>query len=183
MAFGHPNDRRSWTGVENPPERLPYSRGLQISSSWTILDSVAMKTIQDLRFRYPYDEFAEHIRAMKTVRHWEDTLRFGHLGKAQTTWANSARVIEYFSDCYQDAREALYKAGVFLSVYEYIGRHEELLARKDLVEKVEERQLAVASALLRAVHYVFTSVPQPATLEPARILALAKVFRELDPEG
>jgi hypothetical protein len=169
--------------VQNLPEGPPYSRGLQVSRGWKMLNTVAMKTTQAVRFRYSYDEFAEHILAMKTVRQWEETVRFGHVGIAQTTWANGARIVEYFSDSYEDSREALYKAGVFLSIYDYIGRHEELLSRKSFLEKIEERHFSVDSALLRAVHYIFTSMPQPASIEPRKILALAKVFRELEPQG
>ena len=140
-----------------------------------------MNTSQSERFRYPYEEFGEHITAMKTVREWHDTVRFGHLGDDQTTRSNSARVIEYFSDCYQDGREALYKAGTFLSIYDYIGRHEDVFTRRDLLEKVEQRQYAVDPALLRAVHHVFTTVSDPANVEPKRVMALARVYRQFEP--
>ncbi len=146
-----------------------------------MLKPVAMKTTQTVQFRYPYEEFGEHIKAMKTVREWEDTIRFGHLGNDQTTRANSARVIEYFSDCYEDGKEALYKAGSFLSIYDYIGQHESIFAKKSLLEKVHERQFSVDPALLRAVHYVFTTLLEPAKVDPKQVLALAKVFRQLEP--
>jgi len=139
-----------------------------------------MKTSQALQFAYSYEEFSEHIKAMKTVREWEYTLRFGHLGNAQTTRANSARALEYFSDCYTDTREAVYKAGVFLSIYDYIGRYETVFARKNLIDKVEERQFAVDNALLRAVHYVFTTVAQAASTDPRKIIALARALGSLD---
>ncbi len=140
-----------------------------------------MNTSQTVRFRYPYEEFGEHIKAMKTVREWEHTLRFGELGSEQTPRANSARVIEYFSDCYEDGKEALYKAGTFLSIYDYIGQHEEFFVKKNLLEKVEERQFSVEPALLRAVHYAFTTVLEPAKIEPKRIMSLARIFRQLEP--
>jgi hypothetical protein len=147
-----------------------------------MLMAVAMNnTSQSERFRYPYEEFGDHIKAMKTVREWEHTVRFGDLGSDQTTRSNSARVIEYFSDCYDDGREALYKAGTFLSIYDYIGRHEEAFAKKNLLEKVEERQYAVEPALLRAVHYVFTTVSEPAGVEPKQVMALARIYRQLVP--
>jgi len=142
---------------------------------------VAMNTSQTLRFRYPYEEFGEHIKAMKTVREWCDTVRFGHLGSDQTARAHSARVIEYFSDCYQDGKEALYKAGAFLSIYDYIGQHEGLFAKKNLLDRMEERQYSVDCALLRAVHYVFTTVLEPAKVDPRRVMALARVYRQLEP--
>lgn len=140
-----------------------------------------MNTSQSVQFRYPYEEFGEHIRAMKTVREWEDTVRFGHLGADQSPRSNSARVIEYFSDCYEDGKEALYKAGTFLSIYDYIGQHENTFAKKNLLEKVEERQFSVDPALLRAVHYVFTNLLEPAKVEPKRIMALARIFSQLEP--
>jgi hypothetical protein len=52
----------------------------------------------------------DHVRAMKTVREWEYTLRFGHLGNSQSSRANNSRVVEYFSDSYVDQREAVQKA-------------------------------------------------------------------------
>src|SRR5579872_2473885 len=54
-----------------------------------------LNTSIDLRFSYPFEEFMDHVRAMKTVRDWEYTLRFGHVGAAQNSRANSARVVEY----------------------------------------------------------------------------------------
>jgi hypothetical protein len=51
-----------------------------------------------VRFVYPYEEFADHIKAMRTVRQWEYTSRFGHLGSDQTSRSNNARVLDFFSD-------------------------------------------------------------------------------------
>ena len=145
-----------------------------------MLWAVAMKISETARFPYPYEEFGEHIRAMKTVREWEHTVRFGDLGNDQSTRSNSARVIEYFSDCYSDGREALYKAGTFLSIYDYIGRHEEMFIKKNLLDKVEQRLYAVDPALLRAVHHVFTTAPEPGGVEPKRIMSLARAFRQFE---
>src|SRR5579864_7192205 len=75
-----------------------------------------LSTSVDLRFRYPYEEFMDHVRAMKTVRDWEYTQRFGHVGTSQDSRANSARVVEYFSDSYSDSKEAVRKAELFLSI-------------------------------------------------------------------
>ncbi|MEY2429658.1 MAG: hypothetical protein QOJ40_2543, partial [Verrucomicrobiota bacterium] len=82
-----------------------------------------VKTAVELRFRYSYEEFADHLRAMKTVREWEYTSRFGHLGRVQTSMANSARIVEYFTDSYPDQKEAVRKAEIFLSINDYIARH------------------------------------------------------------
>ena len=117
---------------------------------------------------------------MKTVREWEDTSRFGHLGKAQTSHANSARVLEYFSDSYPDRKEALYKAEVFLSINDYIGRHAVVFTRKDLVEESGGNVLSVDPALLRAVHYAFSVSPQAASLPPQRLLTLAQAFGRIE---
>ncbi len=132
------------------------------------------------RFHYSFEEFVDHIKAMRTVREWEYTSRFGHLGSAQTSRANSARVVEYFSDSYQDPKEAVYKAELFLSIYDYIGRHAGLFSRKDLVEELEGSLFSVDSALLRAVHHVFTVAVQPARIDPKSVLALARAFKAIE---
>src|SRR5213595_3447403 len=94
-----------------------------------------VKTAVELRLRYPYEEFADHMKAMKTVRQWEHTSRFGELGGSQTSRANNARVLEYFFDCCADQTEAVHKAELFLSIYDYIGRNASLFSRKGLLER------------------------------------------------
>jgi hypothetical protein len=138
-------------------------------------------TLPELHFRYPYEEFADHIKAMRTVRQWEETSRFGYVGNEQTSRANSARVLEYFSDTYSDRREAVFKAGLFLSIYDYIGRHVEQFSKKDWVEKLEGGLFSVESGLLRAVHFAFTNSDRPETTDPRKVVNLAKAFKELGP--
>ncbi len=139
-----------------------------------------MNTIHPTACRYPYDEFADHIRAMRTVKEWEYTSRFGHVGHAQTNSARSARVIEYFTDSYADSKEAVYKAGIFLTVHDYIGRHLALFIRKDLVEEAEPGSYLVEPNLLRAVHHAFITLGEGAVLPPQKILNLARAFREIE---
>jgi hypothetical protein len=129
-----------------------------------------------LSFRYPYEEFADHIKAMIMVRNWEETSRFGHLGKAQTCRANIARVVEYFSDSYADQKEAVQKAELFLSIYDYIGRNAALFSRNDLMERGPGGVFSVEPALLRAVHYVFTVAVRPGSVEAKKVLALARAL-------
>jgi len=117
---------------------------------------------------------------MTTVREWEYTSRFGHLGRLQTSQANNARVLEYFSDSYLNQKEALYKAELFLSISDYIGRHAALFARKDLLEVLAGNVFSVGPALLRAVHYAFSTSTRAAVLAPKRVLALARAFTEID---
>ncbi len=140
-----------------------------------------MNTSLPLQFRYTYEEFADHVKAMKTVREWEYTSRFGHLGKVQTSRANNARVVEYFSDSYEDPREAVEKAEVFLSIYDYIGRHAALFGKKHLLDRVAGSVFSVDPALLRAVHYIFTTFPAAEAIEPRRVLGLARAYLELAP--
>jgi hypothetical protein len=135
------------------------------------------------RFPYPYEEFADHVGAMKMVRQWEHTSRFGHLGKAQSTQANIARVVEYFSDTYPNSAEALQKAELFLSICDYIARNETLFVRKSMLEKDEDGSFSVEPFLLRAVHYHFTAGSRAGTAEPRRILTLAKAFKTFDGEA
>jgi hypothetical protein len=118
---------------------------------------------------------------MKTVRDWEDTLRFGHLGASQSSRANNARVVEYFSDSYPDQKEAVHKAELFLSIYDYIGRNAPFFSRKGLVEDLGSCMFSVDPALLRSVHFVYTL---PATAErasPKRVFNLARAFKDLEP--
>src|SRR4029077_7719822 len=96
-----------------------------------------------LRLCYPYEEFADHMKAMRTVREWEYTSRFGHLGSDQTSRANSARVVEDFFDSYVDKKEAVHKGELFLSIYDYIGRNQELFSQKGLMEKLDNGPLSV----------------------------------------
>ena len=138
-----------------------------------------VKTSVELRLRYPYEEFADHLKAMKTVRQWEHTSRFGHLGSAQTSLANSARIVEYFSDSYANQKEAVHKAGIFLSIYDYIGRRAALFSRKGLMEEVESGLFSVEPALLRAVHYVFTAGDRPEAVLPKKVITLARAFQEI----
>ena len=127
-------------------------------------------------FPYPYEEFADHMKAMKTVRTWEHTSRFGHLGKDQSSRANNARVVEYFFDTYVDKREAVHKAEILLSIYDYIGRHAEIFMKKGLVEMVAGGPFSVESSLLRAVHHIFTVVDRPSCVDPRNVIALATAF-------
>jgi hypothetical protein len=131
-------------------------------------------------FRYPYEEFADHVKAMRTVREWEDTCRFGHLGRDQSSRANSARAVEYFADTYQNSKEAIYKAGIFLSIYDYIGRHERFFLRHSLMERSGGELVLVEPALLRAVHLAFTGTTPGASVNPKKVLALAKAIKDLD---
>jgi hypothetical protein len=139
-----------------------------------------LKTSPTPQFWYPYQEFSDHIKAMRTVQEWEYTARFGYLGHAQTSEANNARVVEYFADSYRDQKEALHKAELFLSIYDYIGRHAALFARKGLVETTDGVQFAVDPALLRAVHYLFTVTGRKAGVDPKKTLVLAKALKELE---
>jgi len=117
---------------------------------------------------------------MKTVSQWEYTSRFGHLGSAQTSRANTARVVEYFSDSYQDQKEAVAKAELFLSIYDYIGRHAGLFARKGLVEELEGSLFSVDPGLLRAAHHVFTAALPGFEADPKKAANLARAFKALE---
>jgi len=124
----------------------------------------------------------DHVRAMRTVRDWEYTQRFGHLGTAQNSRANGARVVEYFSDSYSDQKEAVRKAELFLSIYDYIARNAAFFSRKGLVEELASSLLSVDPALLRAVHFVFTLSDKPEHVHLKRVWNLARAFKELEPD-
>jgi len=144
----------------------------QQAFSFVVLKTATLEAV----FPYPYEEFADHMKAMKTVRTWEHTSRFGHLGKDQSSRANNARVVEYFFDTYVDKREAVHKAEILLSIYDYIGRHAEIFMKKGLVEMVAGGPFSVESSLLRAVHHIFTVVDRPSCVDPRNVIALATAF-------
>jgi hypothetical protein len=138
-----------------------------------------LKPILDARFPYSYEEFAGHLRAMKTVREWEFTSRFGYVGQSQTTQANTSRVIEYFTDSYTNPAEALHKAEMFLSISDYLVRYAEVFGKRKLIDREADGSMSVDSALLRAVHYLFTSVSRPAEVEAGKVMDLARAIGEL----
>jgi hypothetical protein len=133
-------------------------------------------------FFYPYEEFSDHIKAMKMVQQWEHTSRFGPVGDAQSSRANNARVLEYFSDCYPDQNEAVHKAELFLSIYDYIARNASLFSRKNLLER-EGVSFSVEASLLRAVHHIFIACPEPASVAIKRVISLARAFERISPVG
>lgn len=133
-------------------------------------------TLLRTQFAYSYEEFCDHMRAMKTVRQWEHTNRFGELGRDQTNRANNARVLEYFCDCYSDSSEALRKAEVFLSICDYFARNSAAFGGSGLMEKDKDGSFSVEPALLRAVHHVFTSSAPFEKVKPEKVLNLAKAF-------
>lgn len=122
----------------------------------------------------------DHVRAMRTVRDWEYTQRFGHLGTAQNSRANGARVVEYFSDSYANQQEAVHKAELFLSIYDYIGRNAAFFSKKGLVEELATSLFSVDPALLRAVHFVFTLPAKPVQVSHKRVWNLARAFQGLE---
>lgn len=125
----------------------------------------------------------DHVKAMKTVQQWQDTLRFGHLGRDQTSRANTSRVLEYFSDCYGDQREALFKAELFLLIYDYIGRNAAVFVKKGVVEELGNNLFSVDRSALRAVHFAYTLSNRPIKISPKSILHLARAFEQIEQEA
>jgi hypothetical protein len=121
----------------------------------------------------------DHVKAMRTVREWEYTQRFGHLGTAQTSRANSARVVEYFSDSYRDGKEAIQKAELFLTIYDYVARNGAFFSKKGWLEVSDSGAFSVDPVLLRAVHFAFTLPERTEGIDPKRVLTLARAFKEL----
>jgi hypothetical protein len=160
------------------PDTLPQALPLRGVRPRVIV--LGLNTASTQQVRYPYEEFAEHVRAMRTVCQWEYTSRFGYLGGAQTNESNNKRVVEYFADSYTDFKEAIRKAEVFLSIYDYLGRHAALFCRKALMETVEGGSFLVEPTLLRAIHYVFTVTTRPERLDPKKVLSLARAFQGID---
>jgi hypothetical protein len=132
------------------------------------------------RFRYPYEEFADHLKAMPIVGQWEYTSRFGHLGPIQTNRAKSARVLDYFSDSYPDWREAVHKAEIFLRVSDFVARHADLLSSKGLLERKAGDVYWVEYCLLRALHHLFSAAASPKGIELQEVLRLTESFQRIE---
>lgn len=75
-----------------------------------------------LHFPYPFEEFCQHLEAMKLVQKWEDTVTFGSLVNRDPHSANSARVIEYFGDTYSNDKEAAHKNATVTYTGQALGR-------------------------------------------------------------
>jgi len=70
---------------------------------------------------------------------------------------------------------------LFLSIYDYIGRNAGFFCRKGLLEELATSFLSVDTALLRAVHFVFTLPGKPEQIPHKRVWNLARAFKELEP--
>ena len=80
-----------------------------------------------------------------------------------------------------DKREAVQKAELLLSIYDYIGRNADLFMKKGLMEVMADGPFSVESALLRAVHHVFTVVAdRPSCVDPRKVIALATAFESFE---
>jgi hypothetical protein len=135
-----------------------------------------------LTFPYPYEEFAQHLDAMKQVQKWEDTALFGNLADRNPSSANSARIIEYFNDTYSDAKEAVHKSNCFMQIHDYIGKHLQFFKRKGLLWPGENGMNTIDRNLFRAVHFIFTEqkIPiKPDDINPRRVLILALAFKRI----
>jgi hypothetical protein len=163
--------------------RLGEFSGIVVIAVRPTATATMLNTSLAQQFQYSYEEFTDHIKAMRTVSQWEYTSRFGQLGPDQTSRANGARVVEYFSDSYADPKEAVHKAEVFLSIYDYIGRHAALFSKTDLLDEEDNHLFSVDPALLRAVHHIFTVHGRPAGVEPKKVLNLARAYKEIHAFG
>jgi hypothetical protein len=47
------------------------------------------------------------------------------------------------------------------------------------MERLDSGPLSVDTALLRAIHHIFTVVPRAADVDPKKALALAKAFQDV----
>jgi hypothetical protein len=139
-----------------------------------------MSTAIASRYGYPYEEFVDHMRAMKTVRQWEFTWRFGYLGPSRDNQAEVARTLEYFFDSYADQTEALFKAERFLSICDYTALHVSFFAGRNLVETEADGSVTAEPALLRAIHYIFTALASPRGTDPRKVVDLARSLKALE---
>jgi hypothetical protein len=132
-----------------------------------------------LKFPYPYEEFAQHLDAMKQVQKWEDTVLFGNLADRNPSSANSARIIEYFNDTYSDAKEVIQKSNCFMQIHGYIGKHLHFFKRKGLLWPGEKGMTTIDRNLFRAVHFIFTEQKisiKPDEVDAKKVFILAKAF-------
>jgi hypothetical protein len=136
-----------------------------------------------LRFSYSYEELVDHLSAMRTVCEWEETRRFGHVGTGQSTVSHVARVLDYFSDSYENLDEAVFKAERFLAICDYLARNRELFSREAMIETEGQGDFAIDTALLRWVHNFFTSGARAASAGAEKVVFPAKAFKTLQTES
>src|SRR5262245_58711504 len=141
---------------------------------------VRMSTAKASRYWYPYEEFADNMRAMRTVRQWEYTWKFGYLGHSHDNKAEIARTLEYFSDSYLDRAEALCKAELFLTICDYVALHASFFSSQGMIDTEVEGELCAESALLRAIHHVFTALAGARGTDPNKVLNLARALKALE---
>ena len=135
-----------------------------------------------LAFPYPFEEFSQHIDAMKLVQKWEDTTLFGNLTDRDANSANSARIIDYFNDTYSDKKEVAHKSMCFMQIHDYIGKHLQHFKKEELLSPGENGMVSIDHNLFRAVHFIFTeqSIPiKPEEINPRNVSNLALGFRHI----
>jgi hypothetical protein len=74
----------------------------------------------------------------------------------------------------------VYKAELFLSIYDYIGRNATYFSRKGLVDEVEAGLFSVDPALLRSVHFVYGLPARPDHISQKKVYQLARAYQELE---
>lgn len=135
------------------------------------------------RFPYSYEEFCDHLAAMKQVTQWE-YLHFTdpptEVGTSQTESARTGRILEYFSDTYKNPLEAIDKSRLFTSVFEYIAGHKRYFAWRGLLKIQKGRTVGMNSALLRAVHFALMAAGMDSKIKRRKIANLAKAFLAIE---
>ena len=138
-------------------------------------------------YPYSFEEFQTHLAAMPIAMKSE----YIHLtdpptevGTQQTESAKSGRIIDYFSDCYTDKREAVHKADAFMAIHDYIGEHFRWFKWWGLLKPSPEKgQSFVSHGLFRAVHFAVTKLGSGEVIKRAKIVKLARAFNSIYAEA
>ena len=136
-------------------------------------------------FHYPFDEFLEHMRALSYFRIEDVPAGPGHAPeKVRIDSENDIepmllRTLDYLSELVADVGERRFKAGRFVLMMGYIGKHLETFKSARLVARGSQGGPAhISYPLLKAVHRKLAEQELPQTLDATVVIDLA---RELKP--
>jgi len=134
---------------------------------------------------YSFDEFRNHVSAMKYVLNYENVTRGSeqaHIGSEKCFELNVLRVMDYMQQVYTDPEEQMHKGKMLMLMMRYLSKHVDDFDTGDYAVQGSDRVGALASEhLLKAVHHIFTTCAVGdlgAGPDPTEVMALADKYRE-----
>ena len=137
------------------------------------------------QIEYTFQEFRDHVKAMRHVLDYEVIFSGGpllHIGSDKSFDLNILRVFDYMNQIYTDKDEINFKTIRFLLILTYIAEHLGEFDTGNFAVK-GSLQALLGEHLLKAVHHIFTS-NELGKLghgpEPKYVLELAASFESGD---